>query len=416
MPNSLTNIISNSAQSLVSSNPQNPFEENFTSSNGSFSGAALSGVTSGAISAIPQAVKSNIQAISDFRFGTILQRQGILSGSAATLVNGAIDFIRNSSKTSSLNTKNLSAFQTFSLKFIPIILKSEFLLDNGNPLYIVFDSTPESISFTRNANWSPKDFLGRPDPVQTFSGSTAISFSLKGLFFSDSADQHATKLALSDKLFAFVTPSKKHFMPSPVYVRIGEWKTIRCITNNITVEYKGPWWVNQANPSQMANNAPQIEVAGYALGSHSPYMFEVTFNFTVTPLANKIKYAEDIISNSSGQSGFEPDITDQFSQEALLPLIEQNTTSVGQFANLTSQVSSARATQQTAELYAGIQDYDYIVTLPQSYLDALQKANQSINTEATRAAFTQVTSGLSGITQQGLSKIIGSSNLFTKIK
>ncbi len=259
-----------------------------TQASQTFGGAVADGLIQGVIQAIPETFKTDVQVLTDFRLGTFLRRKGIITGDEASLVDGVIDFLRTDKQSSA----NLVVPKfTHSNKFIPIVLKTEFKLQdlkNGtgrDHFYIVFDSTPESISLSKNATWNPRELYGRPEPIQIYQSSGAVSFSLKGMFFSDSSKDHIEKLKLEERLFALVTPSKNHFMPSPVEVRIGEWKRLRCIVTSVKIEYQGPW---RTLSTAVGDNS-------VSLPSHSPYMYEVSFSFTVVSEFNTVQYAEDIL-------------------------------------------------------------------------------------------------------------------------
>jgi hypothetical protein len=261
-----------------------------TGTSQSFMGTVGSSLLAGAGRALPESFKTDVQVLSDFRLGTFLRRKGIVSGDTASIVDGVIDFMRSDkSGTSKLNVPRFS----HTTKFIPVILKSEFKLAQSggtsrDNFYVIFDSTPDKISFSKSATWNQKDFYGRSEPIQVFASSSAITFSLTGMFFSDSEKDHRDKIDLENRLFAFVTPSKNHFMPSPVEVRIGEWKRLRCIVTSVTIDSSGPWRTSSTPISS-------TDGKGTSLPSHSPYMYEVTFNFTVVSEANTMQYAEDIV-------------------------------------------------------------------------------------------------------------------------
>jgi hypothetical protein len=271
--------------------------------------AVINGITR----ALPYGFKTDLQVLSDFRLGTFLRRHGNLTGDQASILDGAIDFIRDQN----LNTIPHANFSIdYTKNFIPIIIKTQFNInrsDPGNikPFYIVFDSTPDTISFGKSATWTPQNFYGRPEPIQIYSNSGSVSFSLTGIFFSVNPEDHNDKLNLSNRLLALTTPSKYHLMPSPVEIKIGEWKHLRCVVNEVKIDYKGPWWISSANTKQRLNRSiPQNQAATtivtkddtlVQLPSHAPYIYEVTFSFTVMSELNGVQYAEDIMS--SGWNG-----------------------------------------------------------------------------------------------------------------
>jgi hypothetical protein len=100
-------------------------------------------------------------------------------------------------------------------------------------------------------------------------------------------------------------------MPSPVEIKIGEWKHLRCVVNEVKIDYKGPWWISSANTKQRLNRSISQNQAATTivtnndtlvqLPSHAPYIYEVTFSFTVISELNGVQYAEDIMS--SGWNG-----------------------------------------------------------------------------------------------------------------
>jgi len=254
-------------------------------------GGVVPGLTQGVLGALPPGFKTDVRQIADFQLGTFLGRHGVVNGSTATLINGVIDFIK-SGKSTKIDDKVINnANFNIGSKFIPVVIQTEFNLGNNgkSPLYIVFQSTPDNIVFTKGASWNPKEFFGRPEPIQIYASSGAISFSLTGRFFADSSASMSQNLDLEKQLFALVTPSKNHFMPSPVILSIGQWKQLRCITTNVSIDFQGPWYIPAALTSTRGG--------GYAptLPSHSPYVYDVTFNFTITSQENSVQYAEDIV-------------------------------------------------------------------------------------------------------------------------
>lgn len=257
-----------------------------TQASQTFGGAVGDGLIQGVSQALPETFKTDVQVLTDFRLGTFLRRKGVITGDEASLVDGVIDFLRTDKQSSA---GLIVPKFTHSNKFIPIVLKTEFKLQdlkNGtgrDHFYIVFDSTPDNIALSKNATWNPRELYGRPEPLQIYQSSGAVSFNLKGMFFSDSPKDHLEKMELEERLFALVTPSKNHFMPSPVEVRIGEWKRLRCIVNSVSIDYQGPW------------RTVSTVTGAKTLTSHSPYMYDVSFSFTVVSEFNTVQYAEDIL-------------------------------------------------------------------------------------------------------------------------
>lgn len=270
-------------------------------------------IVNGLTRALPAGFKTDVQLISDFRLGTFLRRHGNLTGDQASMLDGALDFVRSDSASVSPHA-NFSI--DYTKNFIPIIIKTQFNIDRTTdtpkPFYIVFDSTPDNISFSKSASWNPQSFYGRPEPIQIYASSGSVSFSLTGTFFSVNAIDHNDKLNLSNRLLALTTPSKYHLMPSPVEVKIGEWKHLRCIVTDVRVDYKGPWWIpimddvanpltKQSSANQAINGSTERVTTPYMLPSHAPYIYEATFNFTVVSELNSVQYAEDIMK--SGWNG-----------------------------------------------------------------------------------------------------------------
>ena len=274
--------------------------------------------------AMNQQTVTDIQALSDGKVGTFLQRRRIVNGDIATIVNASLDYFLGD-KIKNLPPISDTFNQNSATKaFIPIVIKTEFRYDTSTytvatpvkkPLYIIFDSTPENITFSKSANWTPKEFLGRPEPVWTYNNSSATTFSLNGKFFANNFEAHGRLLKLSDYIMTLVTPSEMNYMPSPVTVFIGEWKQLRCIVNSVQIKYEGPWTVKLENAYDINLNAAQTQEAADlhaveannrningTVPTHAPYMFEATFNFTIVGKDNYVKYAENIVSSGSNNS------------------------------------------------------------------------------------------------------------------
>lgn len=296
----------------------------------SISESIISGVTR----SLPESFKTDVQSLSDYRLGTFLKNKGVVNGDIGTMLDGAIDLLRADPATSTYSP-SIPSFM-HEQRFIPIVLQTEFNLakdsatqaaSNGQvanstrkPFYVVFDSTPENITFSKGASWAPKEFPGRPEPMQIYASSGASSFTLEGNFFSTDAQAHQGKLAIADRLMALVAPSKAHYMPSPVIVKIGEWKRLRCIVTNVSIKYMGPWWVankgaNISHTGEFKSNTSSTSAEAdfqsrNILLSHSPYLFTVTFSFTISSQLNSVQYAEDIMDNGD-TGGFKKDLTDK---------------------------------------------------------------------------------------------------------
>lgn len=301
--------------------------------------------------AMNQNTVTDISVLSSGSVGTFLQRRGVVNGDIATIINATLDYVLGGKSKSlpplSPNVKTTNTKRTF----IPIIIKTDFnytsiyKTDNASnsipvsiptPLYIIFDSTPEDITFTKTANWESKNFLGRPEPVWTYANSSATTFSLTGKFYAESFQAHGRLLRLSDYIMSLVTPSEMNYMPSPVTLFIGQWKELRCIVNNVTVKHMGPWAI-QLTETDLSNaqtqasadaitNAMKVNSGPGSIPSHAPYLFEATFSFTVVGKDNEVKYAEQIISSGSSNSS-DLITTDAFQESALNRSLGINTQS-----------------------------------------------------------------------------------------
>jgi hypothetical protein len=383
-----------------------------TGTSQSFMGTVGSSLLAGAGRALPESFKTDVQVLSDFRLGTFLRRKGIISGDAASIVDGVIDFMR--SDKSGAEALNVPRF-SYATAFIPIVIKSEFKLAKNSGtgrdnFYVIFDSTPDKISFSKSATWNQKDFYGRSEPIQVFASSSAITFSLTGMFFSDSEKDHVDKIKLENQLFAFVTPSKNHFMPSPVEVRIGEWKRLRCIVTSVTIDSSGPW----RNTSSIAKTS---NTKGVTLPTHSPYVYEVTFNFTVVSEANTMQYAEDIVDvgHNGGYTSpgeLPPDLLDihtindnKYRNTGILgsgiKSGDNNTSIIYTISGNAGQEGTLVGDEKTA-IFGNTTEYLKSLGLPTD-------ANGSTKT----AALAQISSGLTAIVQTAITRNYG--NNITKI-
>lgn len=262
-----------------------------SSLNGAYASAPI-------LAAMDQQTKTDISVLSEGKVGSFLRRRGLVSGQLGTVIDATLDFfMTNKQQGLAEIAPNIRQGSTTRRNFVPIIIKTDFNYDNSgtkkSPLYVVFDSTPDAISFSKSANWSQKDFLGRPEPVWTYNNSGATAFTLVGKFYAESFQIHKRNMKLSDFIMALVTPSKLNYMPSPVTVFIGEWKRLRCIVTNVTINYSGPWSITDT-----AERAADTSGTGL-MPSHSPFMFEATFSFTVVGKDNEVKYAEQVIQDSN---------------------------------------------------------------------------------------------------------------------
>ena len=364
--------------------------------NGSNQLGVGAGVAQGVLAALPTGFKTSVQQISDFRLGTFLGRQGVVNGSTATLINGVINFIKSSSLSASSDNQLNGINFKFTKDFIPIIIQTEFNINNGRPLYVIFDSTPDNISFTKGANWNPKDFYGRPEPVQIYASSGAVSFQLTGRFFASSADDMVENMALEKQLFSLVTPTREHFMPSPVTVKIGQWKKLRCIINNVTIDYQGPWFI------------PTDTNGDSGIMSHSPYVYDVTFNFTVSSQANTVQYAEDVAQYgyNGGIAGTDNHLAAGYNEQ--FDPIEN-----------TPDIYSAAQTTFSYDENTGKITYLLAGSVPQmntaAYLKTIGLPGDA-NNAAKQSALGEITSGLSAVVQTSLNKNFGTriSKIFGK--
>jgi hypothetical protein len=263
--------------------------------------------------AMNQQTVTDISVLSEGKVGSFLRRNDIVKGDIATIIDASLDyFLGDKNKLLKPIDQTIKTVNT-KRTFIPIIIKTDFkyALSGSNsvkyPLYIIFDSTPDDISLTKGANWTAKDFLGRPEPIWTYNNSSATTFSLTGKFFAESFFAHKRLLKLSDYIMSLVTPSELNYMPSPVTVFIGEWQQFRCIINNIQIKYQGPWTIkiddtDINNEQEKSQKLMLQEAQASGIPSHAPYMFEATFSFTVVSKDNHVKYAEQVIATEVNSS------------------------------------------------------------------------------------------------------------------
>jgi hypothetical protein len=302
--------------------------------------------------AMNQQTVQDIQMVGNGNIGGVLAAKGIVSGPNGSIINATLDFFLNGGTNPQITIPSKLQNYAVTTNFIPIIFKTEFNYMTGTdpqstktPLYILFDSTPESIAFSKTANWTLKPILGRPEPVWTYSDSGAQTVTITGDFFVNSSDEHIYKLKVSDYLMALATPSKTNFMPSPIQVMIGEWKNFRAIVNSVSIDFNGPWKIysgssstttNTFSAAQTAANTAQNNVDRYqgtasawatsanlvaqnALATaatqvtaannvpqHAPYFFRATIQLTLVSKENNVQYAEDIINNAGALNSISP--------------------------------------------------------------------------------------------------------------
>ena len=293
--------------------------------------------------AMNQQSVTDLQTLASGSVGTFLQSKKVVNGNMATIINASLDYVFGG-KSQQLPAMSPSVkYSNTKRTFIPIIIKTDFNYTNvvvgqdtatsrstavPTPLYIIFDSTPDAIIFNKAANWSQKDFLGRPEPIWTYQNSSATTFNLVGKFYAESFEAHGRLLKLSDYIMSLVTPSEMNYMPSPVTVFIGQWKELRCIVNSVSVTFNGPWSVQvNSNDHKNATTPSEKSVISTALAnqssgsvpSHAPYLFEATFNFTMVGKDNNVQYAEQIISGDRGFSNSSDPLTaaDTYESNAL---------------------------------------------------------------------------------------------------
>lgn len=380
-----------------------------TSSSQSFMGTVGQSILGGASRALPEGFKTDVQVLSDFRLGTFLRRKGVVSGDAGSLIDGVIDFMR--ADKSSAGKLSVPKFN-YTTKFIPIVLKTEFLLSKRptvgrDNFYIVFDSTPDKISFSKSATWSQKEVYGRPEPIQIYASSGAVTFTLTGMFFSDSEGDHEKKIELENKLFALVTPSKNHFMPSPVEVRIGEWKRLRCIVNSVNIDASGPWRVTSAPEVDKAfdkANQTDFTARGRSLPSHSPYMYEVTFSFTVVSELNNVQYAEDIMD-----AGFNGGYTSKETSSA--NLLNADTGQSTKYRN-SSVTLGDNGTSLVYAIAGSAGDVGTLIDKSATFANTTEYLKQlglptDANNATKTAALAQISSGLTSIVQGSITRNYG---------
>lgn len=309
-----------------------------SSSSGLLGGLSGQGGSNPFFKAMNQETVTDLRLVSSGKLGSFLRRKGKVNGEFASIIDATLDFFLGDAN-GGLGDTLPDAFRKYEYtrNFIPIIIKSEFNLDESagagkaKPIYIVFDSTPENITFSKSANWSPKEILGRPEPVMIYSSSAPMQMTLTGDFFVSSKQDHPIKLKLADYLMSLAYPSRTRYMPTPIKVFIGEWKVFRAVVTSVSIDYKGPWFIKAAI-SQAADAEYQksimddrnfdvnsLRAAGATAGqmatalreskeaaieayknipSHAPYFFTATLNLTIISEENYVNYAEDIVSTA----------------------------------------------------------------------------------------------------------------------
>ncbi len=260
---------------------------------------------------------TDLTSLSNGSVGTFLQSQGRVSGNVASIINATLNYVSSGGSQRLPDISPAVKNSTSKRTFIPIIIKTDFYFTTTTsgtagipaPLYIIFDSTPEDITFAKTANWNPTNFLGRPEPVWTYQNSGPIQFNLTGKFYAESVEAHGKLLKLSDYIMSLASPSKSNYMPSPITLYIGQWKELHCIVNSVSIKFSGPWTVkvtaddleqainNKDNNAITAINAALGNQASVSIPAHAPYLFEATFTFTVVNIDNKVLYAEQIVTN-----------------------------------------------------------------------------------------------------------------------
>ncbi len=422
----------------------------------SLGNSVSAGVGAGALAALPPGFKTSVQQIANFQLGSYLSQNGKVSGPVGSLINGVINSIKSGNSTISKTNLNNQKFN-FSSTFIPVVIQTEFNLatvttsgsvsgnehtsassvsSSGAPLIIIFQSTPDSISFSKNANWNPKEFWGRPEPIQIFNSSTPVTFSLTGIFYADNATTLTSNTNLEKQLYALVTPTRNHFMPSPVSVKIGNWKRLRCIVTSLQIETKGPWFItpqamtvpfsagsgkgvssseNVAAKVTSDNTAAALfnaaNATAFNIASHTPYIYTVTFGFTVTSQANSVQYAEDIVTYGFN-GGYEQDNATTISNfnTSFNPTSNQPT-----FINLPStsayDPTTGELTYSIVGTAGGVGTTISPATNGQfntaSYLTTLGLPTNA-NGAVAQGALASITSGLSSIVQTTINRNFGS--------
>lgn len=400
----------------------------------SLGNSVSAGIGSGALAALPPGFNTKVQQIANFQIGSVLSQSGKVSGPVGSIINGVINSIKAGDGTLSKTNLNNQKFN-ISNTFIPVVIQTEFNLAGTStatttlpsPLIIIFQSTPDSISFGKNANWNPKDFWGRPEPIQIFNSSTPVTFSLTGIFYADNATTLTSNTNLEKQLYALVTPTRNHFMPSPVSVKIGQWKRLRCVVTTLQIETKGPWFITPQEatvPSLRGTNVSAATVAQFnaantankanqnlfGIASHTPYIYTVTLGFTVTSQANSVQYAEDIVD--FGFNGGYLQTSPQISQfnTSFDPQMTQPT-----FINMPSSSSYDSTTGEVTFAVVGTAGGVGTTISPSAngqfntaaYLTTLGLPTNA-NGAASQGALASITSGLSSIVQTTINKNYGS--------
>ena len=385
------------------------------------------GISAGALAALPPGFKTGVQQIANFQLGSFLNQTGKVSGPVGSLINGVINSIKSGNGTLSKTNLNNQKF-SFSSTFIPVVIQTEFNLAGTSsatstlpsPLIIIFQSTPDSISFGKNANWNPKEFWGRPEPIQIFGSSTPVTFSLTGVFYADNATTMTSNANLEKQLYALVTPTRNHFMPSPVSVKIGEWKRLRCIVTSLQIETKGPWFITpQTSASTTPTEASNASVwAAYkanqpltSIASHTPYIYTVTFGFTVTSQANSVQYAEDIV-DFGFNGGYEQTNASQISQfnTSFNPAIDSPSfirTSSSAYDPVTGELTFS-VVGTAGGIGTTISPSSNGQFNTASYLTTLGLPTNANGAVALQGTLASITSGLSIITQTTINRNFGS--------
>ncbi len=149
------------------------------------------------------------------------------------------------------------------------IRNAAIVLEEDPQERVTFQLMPESITDTKSVSWSDIPIAGRSEPIKVYAGCGPRSFSFS-LTFCASVDQGDygepeevvnSVSWLQSLAYPVVTRNSRLVTTPPVVILVvANLLSSRCVVRDVSVEWKGPWFVYQTTTTVSSPGQPYRSV------------------------------------------------------------------------------------------------------------------------------------------------------------